>query len=135
MSQENMEKFKVGLEAWNRRDIDALLKVLDPEVEWHPTLPVLLGGEGAVYRGHDGARRWLRDQTETFAHVHIEVRRIEDLGDRILSTGRLTARGRASGASIESPHAVLVDMKNGKATLIRTYLDIDEALEAAGLRE
>jgi uncharacterized protein with GYD domain len=36
MSQENLETFKRGLDAYNRRDIDALLEELDPEVEWHP---------------------------------------------------------------------------------------------------
>jgi hypothetical protein len=42
MSQENVEAFKRGFEAYNRRDIAALLQELDPEVEWYsasrPTL-------------------------------------------------------------------------------------------------
>ena len=44
-----------GVEAYDLRDIDALLEDLDPDVEWHPVLQVLLGGEATVYRGHRGS--------------------------------------------------------------------------------
>ena len=32
MSQENVENFRRGLEAYNRRDLDALIEELDPDV-------------------------------------------------------------------------------------------------------
>jgi hypothetical protein len=34
MSQENVESFKRGVEAYNRRDAQALIEELDPTVEW-----------------------------------------------------------------------------------------------------
>jgi hypothetical protein len=34
MSQENVEAFRRGARAYDRRDIDALLDELDPDVEW-----------------------------------------------------------------------------------------------------
>jgi ketosteroid isomerase-like protein len=34
MSQENVETFKRAADAYNRRDVEALLKELDPEVEY-----------------------------------------------------------------------------------------------------
>ncbi len=36
---------------------------------------------------------------------------------------------------MESPYGVVADFANGKATRVRTYLDVGEALEAAGQRE
>jgi ketosteroid isomerase-like protein len=48
MSAENVEAVKRAIEAHNRGDIDALLEDLDPEIEWHPLLQVLLR------RGSDG---------------------------------------------------------------------------------
>jgi hypothetical protein len=45
MARENVEPFKRAVVAGNRRDLEALREKLDPEVEWHPTLEVLLGGE------------------------------------------------------------------------------------------
>ena len=103
-------------------------------MEWHPGLPALLGGEATVYRGHGGARGLFRDLYEAFAELHLEFSEIRELDDRIVAIGRIRARGRESGAEIESPFAYLVRFKNGKAILIRTYLDPKEALEAAGLR-
>ncbi len=52
-----------------------------------------------------------------------------------MAIGRVRARGKASEAEIESPHGTVVEFKNGKGILIRTYLDPKDALEAAGLRE
>ena len=37
-----------GVEAYDLRDIDALLEDLDPDVEWQPVLQVLLGGGDRV---------------------------------------------------------------------------------------
>ena len=44
-------------------------------------------------------------------------------------------RGRGSGAATESLIVTMVDFKNGKAIQVRTYLDPNEVLEAAGLSE
>src|SRR3954451_25280618 len=54
---ENVEAFKRGLEARNRGDVETLLAVLDPEVEWHSALYALLGGEQTVFRGTTASAR------------------------------------------------------------------------------
>ncbi len=135
MSQENVETFKRAAEAVKRRDIEAALETLDPEVEWYPGLAALLGGEVTVYRGHDGYRDLIRDLDEAFAEIDAEFSEIRDLGDRVLAIGRLRTRGRASGVETESPFCYLTELRNGKAIRVRTYLDLREALEAAGLEE
>ena len=95
MSQENVESFRRAIEAYNRRDFDVVLEFLDPEIEWHPGIQARLGGEGAVYRGHAGARELFRDVTEVFDAFDIELAEIRDLGaDRLVATGRLCTRGR-----------------------------------------
>ena len=82
MSQENVDAFKRGIEAANRRDVDALLEELDPEVEWHPAILTGLGGEAAVYRGHEGFRQATRDVYEALGETHQDVPEIRDLGRR-----------------------------------------------------
>lgn len=135
MLQENVEAFKRGIEAGNRRDWDALLEGLDPEVEWYPALLTPLAGGATVYRGHEGAREWLRSVEEVLNEIHIEIGEIRDLGDRLVAIGQIRTRGEASGAETESPLAYIVDYENAKATRVRSYLDPQEALEAAGLEE
>ena len=58
MSQENVEIARGVHDAFNRRDVAALLELLDPQVEWVPILAEL---EGRVDRGHAGVRRWIKD--------------------------------------------------------------------------
>ena len=135
MSQENVELVRRGFEAGNRRDVEALIEVLDPEVEWHSALLMSLEGEAAVYRGHEGIREFFRDLDELFDKLHAEYPEIRDHGDRVVGLGRISMRGKGSGAETESPIGTVIDLKNGKATQVRTFLDPRDALEAAGLSE
>jgi ketosteroid isomerase-like protein len=135
MSEENVEVFKRGAEAYNRRDIEALFQDLDPEVEWHSALLIPFGGEETVSRGHDGVREVMSEVFDALAEIHLEYSEIRDLGDRIVGIGRISTRGKQSGAVTDMAFGTVADMKNGKAVRIWTYLDPQEALEAAGLRE
>jgi hypothetical protein len=98
-------------------------------------LAALLEGEATVYRGSEGVRELFQGYFEAFADLRFEVSEIRDLGDRILAVGQMRGRGAESGVEIESPWAYLIQVTNGKATHVRTYLDPKEALEAAGLLE
>jgi ketosteroid isomerase-like protein len=135
MSEQNVESFKRGTEAYNRRDVDELLKTLDPEVEWHSALLIPFGGAATVSRGHDGVLELLDEVDEALAEIHLDYSEIRDLGDRIVGIGRIRTRGKQSGAVTEMAFGTVTDMKNGRAIRIWTYLDPQEALEAAGLSE
>ena len=135
MSEENVEAFKRGVEAANRRDLEAALEEFDPEVEWHPALLMSLEGDATVYRGHEGIRMLYRDLDELFDKVHWEYAEIRDLGDRVVGIGRFRMRGKGSGAETETPLGSVVDFQNGKVVRVQTYLDHHETLEAAGLSE
>jgi ketosteroid isomerase-like protein len=135
MSQENVETFKRVAEVGAHFDAEAIISDMDPAVEWYPALPSLLGGEGAVYRGHEGVREVMRDLGESFAESHMEFPDIRDLGDEVVALGRIRTVGNESGAVTESPLAYVVKFKNGKVTHVRAYLAHEAALEAAGLSE
>ena len=135
MSGENVEAFKRGVDAYNRRDVEALVEELHPRIEWRPLLPVLLGGEAAVYRGHEGARRGIQELEEAFTELRAEPVEFRDLGERVVAIGNLHGRGKESGVVTESPIVWLVDFEDGKVVRIREYLDPDEALEAAGIED
>jgi ketosteroid isomerase-like protein len=135
MSQENVELVYRGLDAYNRRDIEALLETLDPEIEWRPAFPVLLGGDATVYLGHQGIREMFWDFLEVLDEIHVDYSEVRDLGDQVIAIGRIRTRGKVSGAATESPFGSVTDLKGGKAVRVRTYLDPQEAIEAAGASE
>jgi ketosteroid isomerase-like protein len=114
MSQENVEAFKRVFEAENRRDVEAVIAELDPDVEWHAALP-LLGGD-AVYRGHDRVREFLPEIWDVLADTAFGFPDIRDLGDRVVALGHFRGRGEASGVLTGGPFAYVVDFKGGKAT-------------------
>ena len=73
MSQENVEAIRRATDAYNRGDIDGVLEECDPEIEWHPSFQMLLGGEATVYRGHEGVREVLKDTAEAFTELQAEL--------------------------------------------------------------
>jgi ketosteroid isomerase-like protein len=134
MSDENVESFKRATAATNRGDVEALLTALHPEVEFHAFMEELLSGENRVYSGHAGVREFFGDFNEAFDELHWDYPDIRDLGDRVLAIGTFSARGRGSGAEVETPLGVLVDYNpDGVATVVLSTADPRDALEAAGL--
>jgi ketosteroid isomerase-like protein len=133
MSEENIEAFKRFVDAFNRRDLEAILEEVDPGVEWRPASAVAMGGEATVYRGHAGVPDGLRDLYDSFAKLEIEISEYREAGDAVVGTGQIHTRGKESGAEVVSPFSVLIGFKRAKATEIRSYLDPQDALEAAGL--
>ncbi len=135
MSEENVDAWRRAIDAYNRENTEGAVEIYDPDVEWRPAVQRLLGGDTAVYRGRRGVRKFLQELDEAFAEIRIEIAEARDLGDQALFLGRFSGRGRESRAETSSPIAYLVDFRNGKVTGVVSYLDHQEALEAAGLSE
>ncbi len=133
MSQENVEAFRRFVDAYNNRDVKAVLDELDAEVEWHPAMQASDGG-ASVYRGHEGVRAIFRDFSAAFAEMQIQYAEVRDLGDRVVAIGRVRFAGR-EGWGPSRQWGALAEYRDGKAIRIRTFLDHRAALEAAGLRE
>jgi ketosteroid isomerase-like protein len=132
MSQENIELLRKSVEAYNRRDIEAMLEVWHPEMEWYPFTVQAEGGE--AYQGHEGLKQWFANVNATFEGVEARVEEVRDLGDMVVALGHLRARFR-SGVSLDTPVGWLVRYRDGLAVWGRTYQSHAEALEAAGLSE
>jgi ketosteroid isomerase-like protein len=127
----NLEVFERAVDAINRRDVDALVEQLDPDVRWHDVFGVMLGGEAAVYRGHEGVRELFQDLFGAFADTHSDYPDIRIDGDLVIATGTLRVRGTESGAGVETPVGTVAQFKNGKAIRVRTFLDPEDGFEAA----
>ena len=131
MSQENVERARRAVDLFNRGDLDALLRMVDDEVEIHSRLVVMEGG----YRGHGGVRRWWQDLFSVFPDWHIEIVEVRDLGDRTLAVLDVRGHGGQSSAPVGQVLWQLAEWPDGKLAHMSTYATEAEALEAAGLRE
>ncbi len=79
MSQEGMERIRLAIEAFNSRDVDAMLRWNDPDVVYQTAIASMEGEEG-VYHGHEGVRQWSRDLDEAVEDLHGELDELYDLG-------------------------------------------------------
>ena len=133
MSEKNVESFYEGNKAFNRHDVDALLALTDPDIEFISRIAEIEGG--GPYRGHDGIRRWLKSLLEISPDFSAEVEEVRDLGKMTLA--RVLNRGRGSGsdAPMDQTSWQVVEWRHKKAIWWGIYRSEGEALEAAGLRE
>ena len=132
MSQENIELARETYAAFNRRDLESVLKVCDPEVEVHdpPQMP-----DSSIHRGHEAVMRDWQETFDAFDEFSVEVEEYRDLGDTLLVFLRYRGRGQGSGVPVEAQIAHVLTVREGKLVRMRQFLDRDEALEAAGLSE
>jgi ketosteroid isomerase-like protein len=133
MSQENVEVVRHVVEAFNRRDLAAMIQAFDPEIEWEPGGPAAV--ERPIYRGRDEVSSGFSATWETWELFQVEERELRDLGDSILWLGRAQMRGGASHVELDQEFAVHFVVRESKIIRFRGFLTWQEALEAAGLRE
>ena len=117
--------------ALNRRDLSTLTSCAHSDVEWHSFFAQL--GEGGVYHGHDGARRWMRDLDDAWEVVRAEVDDEIAVGDVAVFTGRIHYRGKGSGIEAEAPTGWMLKFRDARLILFRAFRDPAKALEAIGL--
>ena len=134
MSQENVELAWQAARSWNDGGVDALVRYMDADVEWHPPPESL---EQGIYRGHDGVRDYLGRPAEIFAENHLEpLEVIEVDDDRVIAVVRIVARSANFETEINADYAWLITVgPNGKGIRVETFTSKSAALEAVGLRE
>ncbi len=135
MSEEDVGLVRELNEAANRRDLDAFVALLSPDVVWevNPELP----GLREVYRGRAEVRDLVRDLLEVGdSSSQVQLEEITDLSDgRVLADTLLTGRGKSSGVPMELRYWQLFSVAQGKIARRQVFMDRDPALEAAGLSE
>jgi ketosteroid isomerase-like protein len=133
MSHENVELLRRFNAAFNRRDLDALLALCDPEVEVVSLRMDLEGGH--PFQGHDGVRSWYGSLLDVYPDFGSEIEEVRELGEVTIARLRQYGRGRESGAPIELTVWQVAHARNRKIVrwcVVRTEV---EALEALGLPE
>jgi ketosteroid isomerase-like protein len=135
MSQENVDVILQEVEAVNRRDADAFVATVSPDVEWEDS--IFWSEVARSFRGKAELREWFNQVVnEPWESLHCSVEEITEAGDdRVFLGGLLTARGKDTGVETQQYFWSVAWITDGKVTRRQVFLDRAEALEAAGLRE
>jgi ketosteroid isomerase-like protein len=133
MASENEELYRHGVNAFNRRDLEAWMEDVDPEVvsvpprDWPEPAPV--SGARAVWD-------IMVANMGIFENAELKI-----VGPVVEGEGTLVATlqgevvGKESGASAVWSFHQLVTFRDGRAARFDWFVDRAEALEAAGIAE
>jgi SnoaL-like domain len=135
MSQKHVEVVRALGESWNAgdRSASAIAEYCDPALELNSPLSSVVGD---AYRGYTGMGRWMADIDEQFSEWRISLDDVREVGSQVIAIGTVHARGRASGIALQFQSATVFHFgSDDRVMRIRIYPDVNEALEAVGLRE
>ena len=127
---------RLGVEAYNRRDLDAVVAGWDPEFEYRPASNVVEGGLAEpCYRGVESYRKYVAGTSEAWgADIEVVPLELIDLGDRIVMLADTPMRAQASGVALTEAFALVWTLEDGRVIRAQEYFDHAEALRAVGLQ-
>jgi ketosteroid isomerase-like protein len=132
VSQENVDKTRDFIDAYNRRDFDAAVRDFDPHVQW--VLPEHQGFDSAV--GPEQIRKFWDGLDETMAELRLDPQEFVDAGDRVAVRLRYFGRGKESGLALDTEmYHQVTTFRDGVMVRIEYVTSWPQALEAAGISE
>jgi ketosteroid isomerase-like protein len=128
---------RLAMEAFNRRDLEAVAIGFHPDLEYYPYREFV---EAAIsepcYYGPSGYRAYIESTYEVWgANVRIEPTELIDLGDRLVLLANMPMRAQASGVPLAQTYATVATLKDGRVITQRDFLRHSDALEVVGLSE
>ena len=128
---EIVEVVRRSNDAFNRRDVEAVIALSDPDIEIRdiPELP-----EAQVFRGHEGLRKLLALNWEPWEQVVVGVERLIEVdGETVLLLSRNRWTVRESRIDIVQPRGSIFTVRGGRIVRAQFYADQKLALKAAGI--
>jgi ketosteroid isomerase-like protein len=133
MSDENIQIVQLAFEAIRRRDIEGLLQLYDPDIEFLPLTGTLV--ESGGYAGHAGVRDYFDEVAQVWEEMRPYAHTTQPVGDHVVVMGGCAVRGIGSGLASDDRMAWVITLQNGKIVRHRAFGTPEEAIEAVGLSE
>ena len=126
---------RLGVEAYNRDDLDAVVINYQPDIEYYPYREFVEAGLAEpCYHGPSGYRAYIEATYEVWGtEIRLEPTELIDLGDRFVLLADMPMRAQASGIALTETYAGVSTLKDGKVIRQDDFLTHAEALAAVGL--
>jgi ketosteroid isomerase-like protein len=131
MSEQNVEIVQLAFEAIRRRDIEGLLQLYDPGIEFLPLTGTLV--ESGGYAGHAGVRDYFDEVAQVWEEMRPYAHTTQPVGEHVVVMGGCAVRGIGSGLASDDPMAWVITLQAGKIVRHRAFARAEEALETVGL--
>jgi len=113
--------------AYNARNIDALLALFDEDVVWHTSPGFLWPGP---YRGRDAVRGLFEHWWQGWDSGRVDIREEADDGDRAMVSADVHGRSAGSGEDLHVLLNWVVEMRDGRVSVVRSFESVEEARAA-----
>lgn len=133
MASENEVIVRQLIDAWNRRDMDAMLILADPGVEFVNAPQAV---EPGTRRGHAEVARVFRTQWEFLADAVQVIDRVHDRGDEIITEAHVSRTMPGSDARFSNRILLSWEICSGRVVRLQVLgggSAFDSARESAGL--
>jgi len=115
--------------AFANRQIDSIVAMLSPDVEWsEPPNPFNPGG--GTRRGHEGFLEWIDIGRQSEDILVLQPRKMLVDEDSVAVIGYMKCRAIATGKVYESDFVHLITLDSGKVTKFQEFFDTYAAGEA-----
>jgi ketosteroid isomerase-like protein len=134
MSEENMEIVRNAFAAYERGDMDAMLRLADEDIVITQVSDV--PGIPAQQHGHRGVLEAFAVWPEQWEDFRVELLRIAAApAGKVIATVRNRGRGKQSGIEVDMEFSFVFTIRDAKITEWQLFVREADALEAAGLSE
>jgi ketosteroid isomerase-like protein len=131
MSQENVEIVRRIYTAFDQREWEQIVDLVEPDFVWVPDKRTLAH---EPIRGRENVLRFFEDQIDVL-DVEVQPNEFFEKGDQVVAFVRLRGRGHASGAGYDIHVAHVWTFRAGRPVRGEGYPEREHALEAVGLGE
>ena len=123
----DIEVVKAMFAAFADRDLDGVLAIADPEIEF-AAVTGEQAGRKEPYRGHDGMRQYFCDVAAVWEELRLTPREFRGVGDLVLVTGKVSARSRSR--TITGSTGWVFRVRDGKVDYAHAYASAADAIAA-----
>ena len=126
---------RMGVEAYNRRDLAAASLGFHPRLEYYPYREFVEAGLAEpCYHGPAGYRAYITATYEVWGtEVLLYPTELIDMGNQLVLLADMPMRAQASGIPLAEQYATVATVQDGMIVRQRDFLNQAEALAAAGL--
>jgi ketosteroid isomerase-like protein len=121
MGEQSVDFLKGLYGAFSRGDVPTVLGGFADDIEWHEAEGMPYGG---VYRGGDAVLQNvfgpIATDVEDFA---VTAEEFVGSGDTVAAVVRYTGTGKVTGRTLDAPAVHLWDIRDGKITRFRQFID------------
>jgi ketosteroid isomerase-like protein len=128
MNDAPLDVARRGYACWEAGDYDGMLELATPDFEFVPAIAASV--EGGSIKGHDAVRRFWADLDETWETFRISADDFREAGGRVMSIGRLSAKGRSSELELDQPIYTVLWFQGDRIARMQSFLE-ESAARAA----